>query len=64
MTGSLRLVVTQKGEVSLWTFVSKMTVFSALKASNLIQSLETMGPAVTHGVHSVIALRVGHECFA
>ena len=77
----------------LWTFVSKMTVFSALKASNLIQSLETMGPAVTlekslstvlipfeisqpchlatfigtaayHGVHSVIALRVGHECFA
>ena len=70
-----------------------MTIFSALKASNLIQSLETMGPAVTlekslssvlipleilqpchlatfigtaayHGVHSVIALRVGHECFA
>ena len=32
---------------NLWTFVSKMTIFSALKASNLIQSLETMGPAVT-----------------
>ena len=31
----------------LWTFVSKMTVFSALKASNLIQRLETMGPPVT-----------------
>ena len=31
----------------LRTFVSKMTIFSALKASNLIQRLETMGPAVT-----------------
>ena len=75
----------------LWTFVSKMTILSTLKASNLIQRLETMGPPVTlekfvktffemmhpchfmatsigtaahHGVHSVIALRVGHECFA
>ena len=31
----------------LWTFVGKMTIFSTLKASNLIQSLETMGPPVT-----------------
>ena len=31
----------------LWTFVSKMTILSTLKASNLIQSLEPMGPPVT-----------------
>ena len=31
----------------LWTFVGKMTIFSTLKASNLIQSLETVGPPVT-----------------
>lgn len=61
---SLRLVVTQKGEVTLGTFVGKMAIFATLEAGDLVQSLETMRSAVAHGVHPVVALGVGHEGFA
>jgi len=61
---SLRLVVTQKGEVTLRTFVGKVAVFATLEASDLIQSLEPMRPAVTHGMHPVVALGIGHEGLA
>jgi len=61
---SLRLVVTQKGEVTLGTFVGKVAIFATFEAGDLVQSLEAVGPAVAHGMHPVVALGVRHEGLA
>jgi len=47
--------------VTLGTLVSKMTVLSTLEARDLVQSLKSMRSPVSHGVHSVVILCVGHE---
>lgn len=62
----LGLIVAKEGEVSLGTFVGKVSSVPTLEASDLIQGLEPPRVSVgsPHGMHPVVGLSVRHEGLA
>ena len=62
----LGLIVAKEGEVSLGTFVGKVSSVPTLEASDLIQGLEPPRVPVgsPHGMHPVVGLSVRHEGLA